>query len=338
MVNLKGIQKVAILLSTLDADTATEVIKEFDDEQITAITAAMADIDRIDKEVVERVLHDLSTELKSNEKVIKYDNNSFKKLLEKAIGVQKSEEILTSVEEGALFPSPFYALKESSDEDVLRILVGEHPQTIALVLSYIDSQRAAKILANFPTEQQSEIIMRIATMETPPAKLLEQVNEVVASKIKGDDRRRKIPAKKKYKLASEIIGNMEGSADKSVIDQISSRNPELAEEIKKLLFTFDDVAYVQDEALRKILTEVDNNAIALALKTANTEIEEKFFKNMSKRVGDSVREVRDLLGPRLLSEVEAAQQQIVDAIKRLEAKGETVLKKKGAKGGVDKFV
>ena len=131
---------------------------------------------------------------------------------------------------------------------------------------------------------------------------------------------------------------MEGSADKSVIDQISSRNPELAEEIKKLLFTFDDVAYVQDEALRKILTEVDNNAIALALKTANTEIEEKFFKNMSKRVGDSVREVRDLLGPRLLSEVEAAQQQIVDAIKRLEAKGETVLKKKGAKGGVDKFV
>lgn len=338
MGNIKGIQKVAVLLSTLDTDTASEVIKEFNDEQIAAITAAMAEIERVDKDVVEKVLYDLSTELKSADKVVKYDNNSFKKLLEKAIGVQKSEEILSSVEEGAMFPAPFSALRESNDEDILRILVGEHPQTIALVMSYIDSQRAAKILSNFPTELQSEIIMRIATMETPPTKLLLQVNEVVASKVKNKDRRKKLPIKKKYKIASEIVGNMEGTADKNVIEQISYKNPELAEEIKKLLFTFDDVINVQDEAFRKILTEVDNNVIALALKTACPEIEEKFFKNMSKRVGDSVKEVKDLLGPRLLSEVEAAQQQIVDAIKRLEAKGEAVLTKKGAKGSVDKFV
>lgn len=338
MISLTGIQKVAILLSTLDADTAAEVIKEFDDEQIAAITAAMADIERIDKEIVEKVLCDLSNELKSTEKVVKYDNNSFKKLLEKAIGVKKYEEIITSVEEGALFPAPFSALRESNDEEVLRILVGEHPQTIALVLSYTHSQRAAKILSQFPMELQSEIIMRIATMEPPPIKLLIQVNEVVVSKIKSEGRRQKMPAKKKYKFASEIIGNMEGSADKNVIEQISYKNPELADEIKKLLFTFDDIVDVQDEAMRKILTEIDNNVIALALKTGNAEIEKKLFSNMSKRVGDSVKEVKDLLGPRLLSEVEAAQQQIVDAIKRLEVNGEAVLKKKGAKGSVDKFV
>ena len=338
MVNVTGIQKVAILLSTLDADTAAEVIKEFNEEQIAAITSAMSEIERIDKELVEKVLCDLSSELKSSNRSVKYDNDSFKKLLEKAIGVQKSEEILTSVEEGTLFPAPFSALKESSDEDMVRILVGEHPQTIALVLSYVNSQRAAKVLSQFPTELQSEIIMRIATMEPPPTKLLLQVNEVIVSKIKSDDRRRKTPTKKKYKFASEIIGSMEGSADKNVIDQISYKNPELADEIKKLLFTFEDVVDVQDEALRKILTEIDNNVIALALKTANPEIEKKFFSNMSKRVGDSVKEVRDLLGPRLLSEVEAAQQQIVEAVKRLEAKGETVLKKKGAKGSADKFV
>jgi len=338
MVNITGIQKVAILLSTLDADTAAEVIKEFNEEQIAAVTAAMTEIERIDKKLVERVLCELSDELKSSERVVKYDNNSFKKLLEKAIGVQKSEEIITSVEEGTLFPAPFSALRGASDEDVMRILVGEHPQTIALVLSYADSQRAAKVLSQFPTELQSEIIMRIATMESPPTKLLLQVNEVIVSKIKSEDRRRRTPTKKKYKFASEIIGSMEGSADKNVIDQISYKNPELADEIKKLLFTFEDIINVQDEALRKILTEIDNNVIALALKTANAEIEKKFFSNMSKRVGDSVKEVRDLLGPRLLSEVEAAQQQIVDVVKRLEAKGETVLKKKGAKGSADKFV
>jgi flagellar motor switch protein FliG len=298
----------------------------------------MTDIERIDKELVERVLCDLSAELKSNKRVVKYDNDSFKKLLEKAVGIEKSEEIITSVEDGTLFPAPFSAFKESNDEEMMRILVGEHPQTIALVLSYVDSQRAAKVLSQFPTELQSDIIMRIATMEPPPTKLLLQVNEVIVSKIKSEDRRRKMPTKKKYKFASEIIGSMEGTADKNVIDHISYKNPELADEIKKLLFTFEDIIYVQDEALRKILTEVDNNVIALALKTANAEIEKKFFSNMSKRVGDSVKEVRDLLGPRLLSEVEAAQQQIVEAAKRLEAKGESVLKKKGAKGSEEKFV
>lgn len=338
MNGLTGIQKVAILLSTLDADTAAEVIKEFNEEQIAAVTAAMSDIERVDKELIEKVLGELSTELKLNEKIVRYDNNSFKKLLEKAIGVQKSEEILTSVEEGTIFPSPFSALRDASEEDVIRILVGEHPQTIALVLSYVDSQRAAKVLSQFPSELQSEIIMRIATMESPPTQLLLQVNQVVVSKIKSNDKRRKTPTKKKYKFASEIIGSMEGNADKTVIDQISYKNPELADEIKKLLFTFDDVVNVQDEALRKILTEVDNNVIALALKTANPEIEKKFFSNMSKRVGDSVKEMRDLLGPRLLSEVEAAQQQVVEAAKRLEAKGESILKKKGAKGSADKFV
>lgn len=121
-INLTGIQKVAILLSTLDADTAAEVIKEFNEEQIAAVTAAMSDIERVEKELVERVLYDLSEELKSNERIVKYDNNSFKKLLEKAIGVQKSEEIITSVQEGTIFPTPFSALREASDEDVIRIL------------------------------------------------------------------------------------------------------------------------------------------------------------------------------------------------------------------------
>ena len=335
---LTGIQKAAVILSTLDADSAANLIKEFNDEEIAAISGEMTKFDRIDKELVETVLNDLSDELKLNKKAVKYDNNSFKKLLTKAVGAQKSEEILTSVEDGTLFPAPFYPLRESSEEELLRILVGEHPQTIALVLTYVDSQRAAKVLVQFPAELQADIIMRIATMEPPPVKLLYQVNEVVLSKVKNEDRRQKTPARKRFKLASEIISGMEGPADKNVVDLISRKNPELADEIKKLLFTFEDVVFVQDEAFRKVLTEVDNGLIALALKTANEETAKKFFSNMSKRVGDAVREEQELLGPRLLSEVEAAQQQIVDAIKRLEAKGESIIKKKGAKGSVEKFV
>lgn len=338
MEKLSGIQKVAIILSTLDADAAASVIKELDDEKIALVTAEMSKFDRIDKAMVDKVLDDLSQELHPNNTVNKYDNTSFKKLLEKAVGAQKTEEIFTSVEDGTLFPMPFQILKEASDEEIVRLIVGEHPQTIALILSYQDPSRAAKALSQFPTELQAEIIMRISTMDPPPARLLMQVNAVIASKIKNEDKRQKMPTKKKYKLATDIISSMEGAADKSIVDMINHRNPELADEIKKLMFTFEDVVSVQDEALRKILTEVDNRVIALALKTANEEIEKKFFSNMSKRVGDSVKEEKDLLGPRLLSEVEAAQLQIVDAVKRLEAKGESVVKKKGAKGAVDKFV
>jgi len=336
--NLSGIQKVAVLLTTLDSESAANLIKEFDDEQIAAISGEMSKFDRIDKGLIDRVLNDLSNELKLEKKAVKYDNKSFKKLLEKAVGSQKSEAILTSVEEGTLFPVPFYSLKDVNEEELLRILVGEHPQTIALVLSYLDSQRASKVLVQFPPELQADIIMRIATMEPPPIRLLYQVNEVIMSKVKSDDRRLKTPTKKKYKLASDIISGMEGPADKNVVDMISHKNPELADEIKKLLFTFEDVVFVQDEAFRKVLTEVDNGVIALALKTAGEEIAKKFFSNMSKRVGDAVKEEQELLGPRLLSEVEAAQQQVVEAIKRLEAKGESIVKKKGSKGNTEKFV
>jgi len=338
MERLTGIQKVAVILSTLDADVAASVIKELDDEKIALVTAEMAKFDRIDKAMVDKVLDDLSQEMHSGNNIVKYDNTSFKKLLEKAVGAQKTEEIFTSVEDGTLYPIPFQILKEASDDEIVRLIVGEHPQTIALILSYLDPPRAAKALSQFPTELQAEIIMRISTMDPPPARLLMQVNTIIASKIKNEDKRQKMPAKKKYKLATDIISSMEGAADKTVVDMINHRNPELADEIKKLLFTFEDVVSVQDEALRKILTEIDNRVIALALKTANEEIEKKFFSNMSKRVGDSVKEEKDLLGPRLLSEVESAQQQIVEAVKRLEAKGEAVVKKKGGKGAVDKFV
>lgn len=336
---LTGIQKVAIVLTTLDADTAANIIKEFDVEQIALITAEMSKIEHVNRKDVESVIKDLNKEMKLAKGGVQYDSGTFRKLLDKAIGSEKSEEIITSIEEGAILPVPFYALRSASEDELVRIFVGEHPQTIALVLNYIDAERAAKVLSFFPTELQAEIVMRISTMELPHLRLLLRVNDVVSTKSRGSsDKRQKTSLKKKYKLASDIIGNMEGAADKNVVDMISHRNPELAEEIKKLLFTFADVIYVQDEAFRKILTEVDNSVIALALKTSNEEIEKKFFSNMSKRVGDSVKEEKELLGPRLLSEVEAAQAQIVDAIKRLEAKGENVVKKKGTQASTDKFV
>jgi flagellar motor switch protein FliG len=292
-------------------------------------------MENVDNEIVDAVLDELRQEMKLCGGLVEHDKNAFRKILEKAIGTDKSDDIIANVEQGVMLPTPFSNLKDVSDDEYMRLLIGEHPQTIALILSYTEPERASRLLSRFPLEAQSDIIMRIATLELPPISLITKVNEVVMAKIKTEGRRRKTPAKKRHKFASEIIGGLEGGVDKDVIEQISRRNPELAEEIKKLMFTFDDMIYVLDEAFRKILTEVDINVIALALKTANAEVETKFFKNMSKRIGETVREERELLGPRLLSEVQSAQLQIVEAVKRLEAKGENVVQKKGGSSGKD---
>lgn len=333
--NLSGIQKAAIALSILDPDVASEILKTFDENQIVAVSAEITRMENVDNEIVDAVLDELRQEMKLCGGLVEHDKNAFRKVLEKAIGADKSDDIIANVEQGVMLPTPFSNLKDVSDDEYMRLLIGEHPQTIALILSYTEPERASRLLSRFPLEAQSDIIMRIATLEPPPISLITKVNEVVMAKIKTEGRRRKTPAKKRHKFASEIIGGLEGGVDKDVIEQISRRNPELAEEIKKLMFTFDDMIYVNDEAFRKILTEVDINVIALALKTANAEVETKFFKNMSKRIGETVREERELLGPRLLSEVQSAQLQIVEAVKRLEAKGENVIQKKGGSSGKD---
>ena len=333
--NLSGIQKAAIALSILDPDVASEILKTFDENQIVAVSAEITRMENVDNEIVDAVLDELRQEMKLCGGMVEHDKNAFRKVLEKAIGADKSDDIIANVEQGVMLPTPFSNLKDVSDDEYMRLLIGEHPQTIALILSYTEPERASRLLSRFPLEAQSDIIMRIATLEPPPISLITKVNEVVMAKIKTEGRRRKTPAKKRHKFASEIIGGLEGGVDKDVIEQISRRNPELAEEIKKLMFTFDDMIYVNDEAFRKILTEVDINVIALALKTANEEVQTKFFKNMSKRIGETVREERELLGPRLLSEVQSAQLQIVEAVKRLEAKGENVIQKKGGSSGKD---
>ncbi|GJQ48629.1 MAG: flagellar motor switch protein FliG [Candidatus Kuenenia stuttgartiensis] len=333
--NLSGIQKAAIALSILDPDVASEILKTFDENQIVAVSAEITRMENVDNEIVDAVLDELRQEMKLCGGLVEHDKNAFRKILEKAIGTDKSDDIIANVEQGVMLPTPFSNLKDVSDDEYMRLLIGEHPQTIALILSYTEPERASRLLSRFPLEAQSDIIMRIATLELPPINLITKVNEVVMAKIKTEGRRRKTPAKKRHKFASEIIGGLEGGVDKDVIEQISRRNPELAEEIKKLMFTFDDMIYVLDEAFRKILTEVDINVIALALKTANEEVQTKFFKNMSKRIGETVKEERELLGPRLLSEVQGAQLQIVEAVKRLEAKGENVIQKKGGSSGKD---
>ncbi|WP_169704019.1 hypothetical protein [Candidatus Kuenenia stuttgartiensis] len=170
--NLSGIQKAAIALSILDPDVASEILKTFDENQIVAVSAEITRMENVDNEIVDAVLDELRQEMKLCGGLVEHDKNAFRKILEKAIGTDKSDDIIANVEQGVMLPTPFSNLKDVSDDEYMRLLIGEHPQTIALILSYTEPERASRLLSRFPLEAQSDIIMRIATLELPPISLL----------------------------------------------------------------------------------------------------------------------------------------------------------------------
>ncbi len=333
MKELSGRQKVAIFLLSLDTDVAAQIIKNFDETEIAQISAEMRMVEglTVNKNTVKKVMEEFSEEAASDPTLPMDFSDSFKKLLEKTLGFKKAKEILSG---GAVSDSniePFQTLKELEAKALFDILQAEHPQTIALTLSYLESLQASEVLTKFPVELQADVLMRIALMNSPSKKLLMQVNEILESKVQHTaDVCQDITMEQKLKTVTEIMGVTDVNTEKAILDIIAQEEPKIAEEIRKLSFVFEDIGLVQDQALRKILSELDNGVVALALKTASEDIVKKFFGNMSQRVGQAVREEWEMLGARPLSEVEEAQQQIVDAIKSLEAQGENVIKRKGS--------
>jgi flagellar motor switch protein FliG len=329
---LSGNQKVAILLSTLDTDAAAQIIKNFDDSEIAKISTEIERLENIDEGTIRDVLEEFSEEAESSPALHTDFSNSFRKLLERTLGLKKAEEILNASTKGHSNLVPFQTLKELDTDTLFNMLSVEHPQTIALTLSYFEPIQAAEVLTKFPVELQADVLIRIASMEAPSTKLLMQVNEIMESKVtQTDDISQKVTTEQRLKTVTEIMSMTDVNAEKAILDIIAQKEPELAEEIRKLSFVFEDIVLVQDKALRKVLSELDIRVIAVALKTASEDVVKKIFGNMSQRVGQTVRDEWELLGPRPLSEVEEAQQQLVDAIKGLEAGGESVIKRKGSK-------
>lgn len=336
---LSGKQKVAILLSTLDTDVAAQIIKNFNEVEIAQISAEIGRLESIDEGTLREVLDEFSKEVNSNPTFHTDFSNSFRKLLERTLGLKKAEEIFNNTIEGDSTLVPFQTLKEMNVEVLFNILSTEHPQTIALTLSYIEPAQAVEALNKFPVELQADVLMRIASMESPSTKLLMQVNEIIEARVKHvDDVPQKVTKEQRLKTVAEIMSMADANTERAILDIIAQKEPEVAEGIRKLSFVFEDIVLVQDQALRKVLSELDNRVVAMALKTASESVVKKIFSNMSQRVGQTVREEWELLGPRPLSEVEEAQQQIVDTIKNLEAKGEKITKRKGGGGKADQLV
>jgi len=329
---LTGRQKAAIFLVAVGNEVASEIFKHLREDEIEQITFEIARLDKITPEDKEKVLVEFNELMMAQEFITNGGIDFARGLLEKALGNQKAIDIINRLT-SSLQVRPFDFIRRTDPAHLLNFIQGEHPQTIALILSYLDPQKASNILSALPHQIQADVAKRIATMDRVSPDVLREVERVLERKLST-------LASEDYTSAGgidsvvEILNLVDRGTEKTIIEALEEEDPELAEEIKKRMFVFEDIVLLDDRAIQKVMREVDNTDLAKALKSVDTEVQDKIFKNMSKRAANLLREDMDFMGPVRLKDVEDAQQKIVNIIRKLEEAGEIVV----ARAGEDELV
>ena len=330
--NLNGRQKAAIFLVTLGSELSAEIFKHLREDEIETLTFEIARLDTIESEFKDAILEEFQEMMTAQNFITSGGIDYARELLEKSLGSQKAIDIsnrLTS----SLQVRPFDFIRRTDPAHLLNFIQQEHPQTIALILAYLDPQKASVILQNLPVEIQSDVARRIATMDRTSPDVLREVERVLEKKLStlsSED----YTAAGGVESIVEILNLVDRSSEKSIIESLEEDDAELAEEIKKRMFVFEDIVLLDDRAIQRVLREVDSQELSKALKSVDVEVQDKVFKNMSKRAAAMLKEDMEFMGPVRLKDVEDAQQKIVASIRRLEDSGEIVI----ARSGEDELV
>jgi flagellar motor switch protein FliG len=301
--SLSNKEKVAVLLLNLGSKAAGDILGNFGESEIAEISEIIGRMKDVDDDTSVRVL---------DEFVSHYESWS------------KSKEIIDVIKDHRPNIIPFVYFKSLTNEEIMSIISGEHPQLIALILSHLDSQQSAEIVSTMGEDERADVINRMITAAAPPIHIIKQIDERLEAKVHSLGGRLDTPDERKFRAIAEILNRTDTTTERTIMQRIREEDPRIAEEIKALMFVFEDIAVVDNKALMRILGEIKISTIALSLKTASEAVRGKIFANMSKRMGDMVNEELELLGPRPLAEVEAAQKEIVDSLSRLEAQGEVI--------------
>lgn len=324
---LSGKQKAAILLVALGPDVSATVFKHLNDEEIEELTLEIANMRAVEKEVKDMVLEEFYELCQAHDYINQGGIEYAREVLEKAVGKERANSILERLT-ATLQVRPFDAIRRTDPAQLMNFIQGEHPQTIAMIMAYLQPEQAAKVLSYLSPDVQADVSNRIALMERTSPDIVKEVETVLERKMSAI-------VSNEYAAAGGIqsIVNILNFADrgteKNILDRLEERDPELAEEIRKRMFVFEDIILLSDRAVQVVLRQVDTHDIALALKTASEDVTEKIFRNMSKRAAQMLKEDMEYMGPVRLREVEDAQQRIVNVIRQLEDSGEIII----ARGG-----
>lgn len=314
-------QKVAILFIALGQEAAGEVMKFLSDYEIEEITQAVANLKTVSVEMQDTVMEEFETHLLAGEWVAQGGMDFARGALERAVGPRRAQEILDRV--ASTVTSGFYMLKNVSPEQVAPFITQEHPQTISLILSQLEPAQASGILAQLPESLQADVAYRIATMENITPAVLKEIEEALEASLRdilGGNQDVGGPG-----VVADILNLTGSSVEKNVLDQMDGQDPEVAESVRNLMFTFADINKLTDRELQILLGEVDQKDLVIALKAAEEELKDKILGNMSERVRTFVSEEMEFLGPMRLSEVEEVQLRIVQQVRQLEEQGQITI-------------
>ncbi len=316
-------EKAAVLLIALGVATSAAVLKFLPEEEVERLSIDLARLKDVSSDKLQKVIGDFHEMMMARQYVSKGGLDYAKQVLEKAWGMRKAEEILKRIE-AATEVSAFFLLQTVDDAQLLSFLQEEHPQTAALIMSNLKPKQAANILSALSEELQTEIAFRLATMEKTSPEMVREIEGVLREQV-GDVFGTDMHSTGGAYAVAEILNSASRSAEKNILDHLRERDPELAMEIANLMFLFEDIATLADQSIQKIIKEVDTKILALAMKTANDELQAKIYNNMSERAGGMLKDEIEFLGPVRVTEVEDAQTQILDVIRRLDETGEITI-------------
>lgn len=324
---LNGRQKAALLLMALDVETATQVLRGLRQQEIEQVGAEIAALDAVPKELTARVIEEFYQLIIGRQYLLAGGVEYARLLLERTFGPEKSRDLIEKVKMLSTVRG-FDILKKADPQQLASFLSKEHPQTIALLLSHLPTNQSAEVLERFPDDLRTDVIMRIATLGKVSPSIVQQIEQVV-DQIAEQTLSQNLATAGGAQIVASILNLSPPALAKSVMEQIERTKPELAQEIKRLMFLFEDILLIDDRGIQRILREVDRRDLILALRGADERLRAKIFKNMSERAAKVVKEELELMGPVKLKDVEAAQQRIVEIVKRLEEQEEITISGRG---------
>jgi len=327
-----GREKAAMLLISLGPERSAEIFKHLKEEEIEQLTLEIANIRTVTPEEKEKVLEEFYQICLAQEYIAEGGIGYAKEILEKALGTQKALDIINKLTV-SLQVRPFEFVRKADPSQLLNFIQKEHPQTIALILAYLKPQQAAVVLASLPQDKQTDVARRIATMDRTSPEVIKEVERILEKNLSSlvtED----FTAAGGVQAIVNILNSVDRGTEKYIMETLEVEDTELAEEIRKRMFVFEDILTLDNRSIQRFLRDVENNQLAIALKGATEEVQKVIYANMSKRLAEIIKEDIEFMGPVRLKDVEEAQQKIVNIIRKLEDAGEIVI----SRGGGDEII
>lgn len=329
---MTGKQKAALLLISLGPEVSAAVYKHLTEEEIERLTLEISGVKKVESVVKEEIIEEFHNIALAQDYISQGGIGYAKTVLEKALGKEHAQAIINRLT-SSLQVRPFDFARRADPGQILNFIQNEHPQTIALILSYLEAEQAGMILSSLPQEMQADIARRIATMDSTSPEVISEIEAVLERKLSSTVTQ-DFTETGGVDAVVQVLNGVDRATEKTILDALEIQDPELAEEIRKRMFVFEDIVTLDNRSIQRIVRECENEDLVLSMKVSSEEVREVLFKNMSQRMAESFQEEMEVMGPVRLRDVEEAQARIVSIIRRLEDSGEIII----ARGGGDDVI